>query len=74
VILLDVMMPTIDGMGVAQRLKLFPQLASVPVIFLTARDSPMDRIRGIQLGARHYLTKPFKISDVAAKIRALIGE
>ncbi len=72
-ILLDVMMPGVDGFGVAQRLKLLPALKSVPVIFITAKDAPLDVIKGIQTGARHYITKPFKLADVLAKVRKALG-
>jgi DNA-binding response OmpR family regulator len=73
-ILLDVMMPGIDGFGLAQRLKLLPQLKGVPVIFITAKDGPMDVIKGIQLGARSYITKPFKLDAVLAKVQKALGE
>lgn len=73
-VMLDVMMPGVDGYGVAQRLKMLPALKGVPVIFLTAKDGPLDVIKGIQTGARHYITKPFKITDVVSKVRKALGE
>jgi DNA-binding response OmpR family regulator len=73
-ILLDVMMPGIDGFGLAQRLKLLPKAKRVPIIFITARDAPEDVIKGIQLGARGYITKPFKLDAVLSKVQKALGE
>jgi DNA-binding response OmpR family regulator len=73
-ILLDVMMPGIDGFGLAQRLKLLPTAKRVPIIFITARDAPEDVIKGIQLGARGYITKPFKLDAVLSKVQKALGE
>ena len=72
-VLLDVMMPGIDGFAVAQRLRSNPRLKRVPIIFLTAKDTALDQIKGIQSGARHYITKPFKLEDVMAKVRKAVG-
>lgn len=71
--LLDVMMPGIDGFGVAQRFKLMPNLARLPIIFLTAKDTPRDHIKGIQAGGRAYITKPFKLTEVLEKVRKALG-
>jgi two-component system OmpR family response regulator len=69
-ILLDVMIPTLDGFEVVTRLR---QLgAQVPVIFLTARDELQDRLKGLSLGADDYLTKPFDIEELIARIRAVL--
>lgn len=70
--LLDVMMPGFDGFGVVERLRLVPG-RKVPVIFLTARDAPQDIIHGIQLGARHYIAKPFALKDLLAKVQKVLG-
>lgn len=72
-ILLDVMMPGLDGLGVAAELKKSPDLKSIPIIFLTAKTGATDVIKGIQSGARHYITKPFKIDDVVAKVKKALG-
>ncbi len=72
-ILLDVMMPGIDGFGVAQRIRMLPGTKKVPIIFITAKDHPLDQVRGIQVGARHYITKPFKLEDVMTKVRKALG-
>jgi DNA-binding response OmpR family regulator len=72
--LLDVMMPDLDGFGVAQGIRAIPHLKQVPIIFLTARTAPTDVIRGIQSGARHYIQKPFSIDEVLSKVKKTIGE
>lgn len=71
--ILDVMMPAMDGFTLAAQIRLIPELKSTPIIFLTARDTPLDTIKGIQAGARHYLTKPFKIDDLTAKVKKTLG-
>jgi DNA-binding response OmpR family regulator len=73
-LMLDVMMPDLDGFAVASRVRAIPQLKQVPIIFLTARTASTDIIRGIQTGARHYIQKPFKIDEVLSKVRKTIGE
>jgi DNA-binding response OmpR family regulator len=70
---LDVMMPGMDGFAVAQRIRAVPELKNTPIIFLTARDGPLDTIKGIQAGARHYMTKPFKIDDLLSKVKKILG-
>lgn len=70
---LDVMMPGLDGFQLAQRIRMLPELKNVPIVFLTARDGPLDTIKGIQSGARHYITKPFKIDDLLAKVKKILG-
>jgi DNA-binding response OmpR family regulator len=72
-LLLDVMMPGMDGFRVATGVRALPGLKSVPIIFLTAKTSPADIIEGIKHGARHYIHKPFKIDDVVAKVKKAIG-
>ncbi len=71
--LLDVMMPGMDGFRLAEQLRLVPNLKGVPIIFLTARDQPLDTIKGIQAGARHYITKPFKIDEILSKVKKTIN-
>jgi two-component system OmpR family response regulator len=69
-ILLDVMMPDGDGFEAVQRLRDGNQ--DVPVIFLTARDEVSDRVNGFALGADDYVTKPFSLDEVLARIRAVL--
>jgi DNA-binding response OmpR family regulator len=73
-IIMDVMMPRMDGWTLASKLKAESRLKSVPLIFLTGRDSPKDVVQGINAGARHYLTKPFKIQTLLEKVGKAIGE
>jgi len=72
-LILDVMMPKMDGLQLASQLKADTRLRTVPIIFLTGRDSHRDVIQGINLGARHYVTKPFKIPDLLAKVAKALG-
>ena len=72
-ILLDIMMPGMDGVGVAHRLRMMPEIKHVPIIFVTAKDGPMDVIKGIQAGARSYITKPFRLDDLKEKVDKALG-
>lgn len=68
-IALDIMLPGLNGLEVLRRLR---QSSSVPVIMLTARDATMDKVAGLDSGANDYLTKPFAIEELLARIRALL--
>lgn len=72
-LLLDVMMPGMDGHAVAAAARQLPGLKSIPIIFLTAKTGPAEVIKGIQSGARHYITKPFKIDDLVMRVKRAIG-
>jgi DNA-binding response OmpR family regulator len=52
-------------------LKRSPALERLPILFLTAKGAPLDLVAGINAGARHYVTKPFKVADVVAKVKAM---
>ncbi len=69
-ILLDVMLPEIDGFQVCEQIRLTNTL--VPIIMLTAKDSPLDRITGLKRGADDYLTKPFTLEELLLRIQKLI--
>jgi DNA-binding response OmpR family regulator len=69
----DVMMPSLDGFGLAKMVRSKKELGPVPIIFLTAKTSPADVVKGIQSGARHYMTKPFSVKDLLTKIEKTIG-
>jgi len=71
-IVMDVNMPHVDGLSVATKLKNEPSLKHVPIIFLTARTAPADLMKGIQVGAKHYLTKPFSITMLLEKIDKIL--
>ena len=68
----DVMLPGTDGFTLARQAK-SSRWANVPIIFLTARTTPHDVIEGIQSGARHYVTKPFKLKDLQDKVKKILG-
>lgn len=68
-VLLDVMLPEIDGMSVCQRIR---ESSSVPIIMLTAKGDDMDKILGLEYGADDYMTKPFNILEVRARIRTVL--
>lgn len=68
-ILLDVMLPKLDGWSVLQRLR---KTRKTPVLMLTARDTSVDRVRGLDTGADDYLVKPFDLAELLARLRALI--
>jgi sigma-B regulation protein RsbU (phosphoserine phosphatase) len=68
-VLLDVVMPGQDGYTVFSQLKQLPALADVPVIFLSSRDEPADKVRALDLGASDYVTKPFDTGEVRARVR-----
>lgn len=71
-VICDVMLPGVDGFTIARQAKA-SKWAKVPIIFLTARTTPRDVIEGIQSGARHYLTKPFKLKDLQDKVAKILG-
>ena len=68
-ILLDVMLPTLNGLEVLRRLR---KESSVPVIMLTARDAVMDKVSGLDAGADDYITKPFAIEELLARVRVAL--
>ena len=68
-ILLDVMLPKLDGIAVCQRIR---ERSDVPIIMLTAKGEDMDKILGLEYGADDYITKPFNILEVKARIKAII--
>jgi DNA-binding response OmpR family regulator len=72
VILLDVMMPGLDGWGVAEALLEDERTAEIPIIFLTARAEFRDRARGLDIGGVDYITKPFNPVELAPLVRALL--
>ena len=70
VVVLDMMLPDIDGMQVLRRLR--EQSPDLPVLFLTARDAVEDRVAGLTAGGDDYVTKPFSLEEVVARLRALM--
>jgi two-component system alkaline phosphatase synthesis response regulator PhoP len=71
-VLLDVMLPGLDGTEVLRRLRADQKLASTPVIMLTAKSEETDKVVGLELGADDYVTKPFAIKELLARIKAVL--
>jgi DNA-binding response OmpR family regulator len=69
IVVLDVMLPRLDGFSVCRMLR---KESAVPIIMLTARQDEVDRIAGLELGADDYLTKPFSVGELLARIRAIL--
>lgn len=72
VILLDIMMPEMDGFEVCERLKSNPRTAHIPVVMVTALDQPSDRVRGLQAGADDFLTKPVNDLQLISRVKSLV--
>src|SRR5579871_4406491 len=68
-VLLDIMLPDYDGLEICKGIRQMPEVAHVPVIFLTARASETDRIVGLELGANDYIVKPFFVRELIARIK-----
>lgn len=73
-ILLDIMMPVMDGYEVLRRLKEDENLTDIPVIMLTARSQEKDVVKGIDLGAEDYITKPFHPAELLARVKRILGK
>lgn len=71
-LLLDVMMPGMSGFTLAQQLKQHPETAHLPIIFLTARDTERDTLHGFSIGADDYISKPFSVKEVLARVKAVL--
>ncbi len=68
-VILDIMMPDVDGYEVLRHIRANSRTADLPVIFLTAKSTPADIEKGVALGANHYITKPFSGLDLIRKVR-----
>jgi DNA-binding response OmpR family regulator len=68
-VLLDIMLPTMDGLQVCQRVREF---SAVPIVMITALGQNQDKIKGLDLGADDYLTKPFRVDELLARVRAVL--
>jgi two-component system response regulator VicR/two-component system response regulator RegX3 len=69
VIILDLMLPGIDGMELCWRIRAF---SKVPILMLTAKDQPIDKVWGLEAGADDYITKPFNTRELLARIKAVL--
>ena len=72
-ILLDVMMPYMDGLQVIEKLKADRDTRSIPVLWLTAKSQTEDKLKGLETGGDDYITKPFGLREVSARINAVLG-
>ena len=71
-ILLDLMLPAIDGLEVCKILKKEPKTSGIPIIMLTAKGSEVDKVLGLELGADDYITKPFSLRELIARIKTVL--
>ncbi|ASQ90275.1 response regulator [Prosthecochloris sp. GSB1] len=71
-IVVDVAMPGMDGFSFVESIRKTPALKAVPVIMLTAKDKSSEKEKGLRVGADDYITKPFSMDDLAARIRSLL--
>lgn len=72
-LMLDVMMPGMSGFQLAKRLKADERTSHIPIIFLTAKDTEDDTLKGFNLGADDYVTKPFSVREVVARVKAVLN-
>ena len=73
-VILDIMMPDVDGYEVLRHIRSHPATRTLPVIFLTAKATPADIEKGLALGANYYITKPFSGLDLVRKVRICLEE
>jgi DNA-binding response OmpR family regulator len=71
-VICDVMMPRVDGFTFARMIKNDPALKGVPLLFLTAKTGKQDVLHGMELGARHYMSKPFKVNELLEMVGRLV--
>jgi phosphate regulon transcriptional regulator PhoB len=71
-VILDLMMPELSGMEVCGRIRRQEKTASLPIIMLTAKSDPVDKVLGLEIGADDYITKPFHVRELIARVRAVL--
>ena len=71
-VILDLMMPEIPGMEVCRMIRRQEATAALPIIMLTAKSDPVDKILGLEIGADDYITKPFHVRELIARVRAVL--
>ena len=69
--ILDIMLPGIDGLEVCRRLHEYPKTKNIPIIMLTAKSEEFDKVLGLELGADDYITKPFSVRELIARVKAI---
>ncbi|MGN1206280.1 MAG: response regulator transcription factor [Eubacterium sp.] len=71
-ILLDVMLPDLDGLSILKKVRTIPDTRKIPVIFVSAKTSELDKVKGLDLGADDYLAKPFGVMELISRVKALL--
>ena len=71
-ILLDVMLPDLDGLSILKKVRIVPDTKKIPVIFVSAKTSEMDKVKGLDMGADDYLAKPFGVMELISRVKALL--
>ncbi|PKK39196.1 Phosphate regulon transcriptional regulatory protein PhoB (SphR) [Clostridiaceae bacterium JG1575] len=71
-VLLDLMLPLVDGLEVCKRMRSEDKLKNIPIIMLTAKSEEIDKILGLELGADDYMTKPFSVRELTARVKAVL--
>lgn len=71
-ILLDIMLPDEDGLSIVKKLRAMPETKKVPIIMVTAKTTELDKVKGLDIGADDYLTKPFGIMELISRVKALL--
>lgn len=71
-VILDVMLPDEDGLQIVQKLRSMSKTAAIPIIMVTARTTEIDKVKGLDMGADDYLTKPFGVMELIARVKALL--
>ena len=71
-VILDIMLPGTDGISLLKQLKASPETKNIPVMFITAKTSEMDMVKGLDLGADDYITKPFGVMQLVSRVKALL--
>ncbi|MFC1557051.1 response regulator transcription factor [candidate division KSB1 bacterium] len=73
IVLLDIMMPVMDGYQVLKKIKENDNLKNIPVIMLTAKGQERDVVKGIEMGAEDYIVKPFRPAELTARVKKILG-
>ena len=71
-ILLDIMLPDEDGLSIVKKLRTLPETKKVPIILVTAKTTEIDKVKGLDIGADDYLTKPFGVMELISRVKALL--
>ena len=71
-ILLDVMIPKLDGISVCKKIRYALNISNIPILMISAKDTESDKIVGLEMGADDYITKPFNLDEVKVRVRAVL--